>query len=73
MRGGFGAGLLLVTFTIVFGVILMVQPGAGALAVAWMIAWYAIFFGCLTRWPFASRRPRQSWTRSATSVVLVRA
>jgi uncharacterized membrane protein HdeD (DUF308 family) len=33
--------------SIAFGVILMVQPGAGALAVAWMIAWYAIFFGVL--------------------------
>jgi uncharacterized membrane protein HdeD (DUF308 family) len=33
--------------SIAFGVMLMVQPGAGALAVAWMIAWYAIFFGCL--------------------------
>jgi len=33
--------------SIAFGAILMVQPGAGALAVAWMIAWYAIFFGCL--------------------------
>ena len=33
--------------SIAFGVILMVQPGAGALAVAWMIAWYAIFFGFL--------------------------
>src|SRR5258708_3943565 len=33
--------------SIAFGVIVMAQPGAGALAVAWMIAWYAIFFGCL--------------------------
>ena len=33
--------------SIAFGVILMVQPGAGALAVVWMIAWFAIFFGCL--------------------------
>ena len=33
--------------SIAFGVILMVQPGAGVLAVAWMIAWYAILFGCL--------------------------
>ena len=33
--------------SIAFGVILMAQPGAGALAVAWMIAWYAIFFGGL--------------------------
>jgi uncharacterized membrane protein HdeD (DUF308 family) len=33
--------------SIAFGALLTVQPGAGALAVAWMIAWYAIFFGCL--------------------------
>ena len=33
--------------SIAFGAILMVEPGAGALAFAWMIAWYAIFFGCL--------------------------
>jgi uncharacterized membrane protein HdeD (DUF308 family) len=33
--------------SIAFGVILMAQPGAGALAVAWIIAWYAILFGCL--------------------------
>ena len=33
--------------SIAFGIILMVQPGAGTLAVAWMIAWYAILFGCL--------------------------
>jgi uncharacterized membrane protein HdeD (DUF308 family) len=33
--------------SIAFGVILMAQPGAGALAVVWMIAWYAILFGCL--------------------------
>ena len=33
--------------SIVFGAILFAQPGAGALALVWMIAWYAIFFGCL--------------------------
>jgi uncharacterized membrane protein HdeD (DUF308 family) len=33
--------------SIAFGVILMVQPGTGALAFVCMIAWYAIFFGCL--------------------------
>jgi uncharacterized membrane protein HdeD (DUF308 family) len=33
--------------SIAFGVILMVQPSTGALAFVWMIAWYAIFFGCL--------------------------
>jgi len=33
--------------SVAFGAILMIQPSAGALTVAWMIAWYAIFFGCL--------------------------
>ncbi|OKO76038.1 HdeD family acid-resistance protein [Bradyrhizobium sp. AS23.2] len=33
--------------SIAFGVILFVQPGTGALTLVWMIAWYAILFGCL--------------------------
>jgi uncharacterized membrane protein HdeD (DUF308 family) len=33
--------------SIAFGVILMAQPSAGALAFVWMIAWYAIVFGVL--------------------------
>ena len=33
--------------SIAFGVIMVVQPGAGALAVVWIIAWYAILFGCI--------------------------
>jgi uncharacterized membrane protein HdeD (DUF308 family) len=33
--------------SVAFGVILLTQPGTGALAFVWMIAWYAIFFGCL--------------------------
>ena len=33
--------------SVAFGVILMLQPGTGALAFVWMIAWYAIVFGCL--------------------------
>jgi uncharacterized membrane protein HdeD (DUF308 family) len=33
--------------SIAFGVILLTRPGAGALAVAWIIGWYAILFGCL--------------------------
>lgn len=32
---------------IAFGVILIAQPGAGALALVWMIAWFAIVFGIL--------------------------
>jgi uncharacterized membrane protein HdeD (DUF308 family) len=34
--------------SIAFGVILIAQPGAGALALVLTIAWYAILFGCLT-------------------------
>ena len=33
--------------SIAFGVVLLAQPAAGALAFVWMIAWYAIFFGGL--------------------------
>jgi uncharacterized membrane protein HdeD (DUF308 family) len=33
--------------SIAFGVIMMAQPGAGALGFVWMIAWYAIVFGSL--------------------------
>jgi uncharacterized membrane protein HdeD (DUF308 family) len=33
--------------SVAFGVILMAQPGAGALAVVWIIGWYAMLFGCL--------------------------
>jgi hypothetical protein len=33
--------------SIVFGVILFVQPGAGAVALVWMIGWFAVVLGCL--------------------------
>jgi len=33
--------------SVVFGVLLVASPGAGALAVLWLIASYAIFFGVL--------------------------
>ena len=33
--------------SIAFGAVLLAQPAAGALGLVWMIAWYAIFFGCL--------------------------
>ena len=33
--------------SVVFGVLLVAQPGAGALAVLWLIAAYAVFFGVL--------------------------
>jgi uncharacterized membrane protein HdeD (DUF308 family) len=37
------SGLLAVAF----GVLLLVQPGAGALALVWIIGWYAILAGCI--------------------------
>jgi uncharacterized membrane protein HdeD (DUF308 family) len=33
--------------SIAFGVIMLAQPGAGALAVAWLIGWFAILAGCV--------------------------
>jgi uncharacterized membrane protein HdeD (DUF308 family) len=32
--------------SIAFGVLLLVRPGAGALALVWMIGWFAILIGC---------------------------
>jgi uncharacterized membrane protein HdeD (DUF308 family) len=34
--------------SIAFGVLVMAWPGAGALAVVWIIGWYAILAGCLS-------------------------
>jgi len=33
--------------SVAFGVVLIAWPGAGALALIWTIAWYAVFFGCM--------------------------
>ena len=33
--------------SIAFGVSMFAQPGAGALAVVWLIGWFAIFSGCV--------------------------
>jgi uncharacterized membrane protein HdeD (DUF308 family) len=33
--------------SIAFGAILLARPGAGALALVWMIGWFAVVFGCL--------------------------
>jgi len=33
--------------SIAFGAILFAQPGAGAVALVWMIGWFAVVFGCL--------------------------
>ena len=33
--------------SIAFGIMLIVQPDAGAVAVVWIIGWYAILAGCI--------------------------
>ena len=33
--------------SVAFGVIMLAQPGAGALAVVWLIGWFAILAGCV--------------------------
>jgi uncharacterized membrane protein HdeD (DUF308 family) len=44
-----GEWLLIVSglLSVVFGIILLVQPGTGALALVWLIAWFSILVGCL--------------------------
>jgi uncharacterized membrane protein HdeD (DUF308 family) len=32
--------------SIAFGILLIVQPGSGALSLVWIIGWYAILVGC---------------------------
>ncbi|MFV0278139.1 MAG: DUF308 domain-containing protein, partial [Parahaliea sp.] len=34
--------------SVLFGVLMIAQPGAGILAVLWLIATYAVFFGLLS-------------------------
>jgi uncharacterized membrane protein HdeD (DUF308 family) len=33
--------------SVVFGILLLAQPGAGALALVWLIATYAVIFGVI--------------------------
>src|SRR5262245_28033844 len=44
-----GEWLLIVSglLSVVFGIVMLVQPGAGALALVWLIAWFSILVGCL--------------------------
>ena len=52
--------------SVLFGIIMFVQPGAGALAVIWVIAAYAIVFGTLLIW-LGLRLKRRSAGRTATA------
>lgn len=33
--------------SVVFGILLVITPGAGALVITWLIGWYALFFGVM--------------------------
>jgi uncharacterized membrane protein HdeD (DUF308 family) len=45
-----GAWLLALNglLSIAFGVVMFAQPGTDALALVWLIGWFAVFAGCLT-------------------------
>jgi uncharacterized membrane protein HdeD (DUF308 family) len=47
MQGGWLFALYGVLW-IAFGVVMFAQPGAGALALVWMIGWFAILSGCMS-------------------------
>jgi uncharacterized membrane protein HdeD (DUF308 family) len=52
--------------SVLFGIIMFVQPGAGALAVIWVIAAYAIVFGVLLIW-LGLRLKKRSESRTAAA------
>jgi uncharacterized membrane protein HdeD (DUF308 family) len=39
--------ILIGLLSVVFGIPLIAQPGAGALALVWLIGWFAILEGCI--------------------------
>jgi uncharacterized membrane protein HdeD (DUF308 family) len=67
-----GEGLLILggLASVVFGALLMAQPGAGALALLWLIAAYAVIFGImLVILAFRLRRLRREFeTAGATGI-----
>ena len=53
--------------SIIFGILLIAQPGAGALAIVWLIGAYALIFGILTLMlSFRLRSSRETIGRRAT-------
>jgi len=54
--------------SVVFAFLVMMQPAAGALAMAWLIGWYAIFLGAMLvmlSLKLLSLRRHQGWTGGA--------
>src|SRR5262245_4591780 len=51
--------------SVLFGLLMFLQPGAGALAVIWIVAAYAVVFGVLLIWPgfrLKQQAGRAAWT-----------
>ena len=56
--------------SIVFGALLIAQPGAGAIAIVWLLGAYALLFGILTLMlAFRVRGMRDTIGRQATGTV----
>jgi uncharacterized membrane protein HdeD (DUF308 family) len=54
--------------SIIFGILLFLQPGAGALSIVWLIGAYALLFGILTlSLSLRLRGARETYGRRATS------
>ena len=56
--------------SIIFGVLLLAQPGAGAIAIVWLLGAYALFFGMLTlMFALRLRGMRRTIGRQASSAL----
>ena len=68
IRGEFWLGFAGV-LSLLFGIMLIVRPGAGALTVMWLIASYSVLFGVvLIAWGLHLRRQRDADDRNRLSV-----
>ena len=56
--------------SIIFGILLIAQPGAGAIAIVWLLGAYALLFGILTlMFAFRLRGMRNTIGRQATGAL----
>ena len=60
---GLGGALL-----VLLGVLLLTDPGAGAIGITWAIGWAAVVFGCLELWLAASVRGEMHNSTSQTRI-----
>jgi uncharacterized membrane protein HdeD (DUF308 family) len=54
--------------SVVFGVLLVITPGAGALVITWLIGWFAMFFGVMLLALAWRLRGGESALRESTTV-----